>query len=204
MLRNILVVAGLVLATGATGAERMPSGPPVGDSPSHDGSTPLATESTTGRIQVGDSAPAFSFMGTDGGWRAFRQLFSGGAVLLVFGAEEDQLRDLDALRPVFADLGVSPVAVLDMSSGSASRFVRRIHLGCSVVSDPRRAIGDLYGSLDLATRRHAPSYFVVDGRGMIRGYRHGPLPSARQLLMTSARHLGRPLPESAWMMSHQW
>lgn len=203
MVRNVVVLAVLMCACTASAAERGPV-PANSDSPAETGSLRHVAEATAGRLQVGDAAPMFSFIGTDGAWHAFRQRYAGRAVVLVFGAEEQELKDLDAARAVFADLGVSPIAVLDMSSGSASRFVRRVGIECEVVTDVRRAIGELYGSLDSLTRRHAPSYFVLDGSGTIRGYRHGSLPSPSQLVMATARHLGRPLPESAWLLSSHW
>lgn len=203
MVRNVVVLAAVVCACSASAAERGAS-VPLSDSPAGTGSLRQVAEASAGRLQVGDAAPMFSFIGTDGAWHAFRQRWAGRPVVLVFGAEEQELKDLDAARGVFADLGVCPVAVLDMSSGSASRFVRRVGLECEVVTDVRRAIAELYGSLDALTRRHAPSYFVLDGNGTIRGYRHGALPSPSQLVMATARHLGKPLPESAWLLSSHW
>ncbi len=191
----------IVAATGAHAVEHSTPSPPGATSDRPGARSPIA--SSTGRpfFEVGDRAPDFSFIGTDGHWHVLGDLLSHGDVLLVFGAREDALRDLESVRSVFGDLGVQPVAVLDMSAGSAARYSRRLELGIRIVSDAQCAIGDLFGSLDPSTRRHAPGYFVVDSKGRIRAYRRGPLPSARRLLAAAARGLSRPLPESAWLLS---
>jgi alkyl hydroperoxide reductase subunit AhpC len=67
-----------------------------------------------------------------------------------------------------------------------------------VVADPKCAIADLFNSLNPLNHRHAPGFFVIDEQGTIRALQHGPLPSSIEMLMVSARGLGRALPESAW------
>src|SRR5206468_3536625 len=69
-------------------------------------------------LAVGDPAPAFSYLGVDGRWHRSRDLTARGAMLLVFGARESQLLDLEAARSAFGALGVQTVVVLDMRTGS--------------------------------------------------------------------------------------
>ncbi len=198
-----LLFTGLVVfaATGAHAAERAaaPSSPAESRSGSDRGW--LGGDSSPQQIQIGDSAPGFSYIGIDGQWHGFRQLFARGPVLLVFGARDEDLKALDRIRPVLEDLGVHPVAVLDMGSGSASRLARRLELKCDVIADARCVIGGLYGSLNPETQRHGASYFVLDENGKVRGAARGALPSARKLVAISARSLGRALPESAQALS---
>ena len=195
--------AGLVVfaASGAQAAERNATHASPTESRGTSSRGWGTSESESARFQVGDPAPGFSYIGIDGQWHGFRQLFARGPVLLVFGSRDEDLRALDRTRQVLADLGVHPVAVLDMRSGSAARLVRRLDFHCDVIVDAQCVIGGLYGSLDPATQRHGASYFVLDETGKIRGAWRGALPAARKLVALSARSLGRPLPESAQAMS---
>lgn len=198
-----LLITGFVVfaASGAHAAERTGSQSSPAESHGVSDRGWHGGDSSPQRLQVGDTAPGFSYIGTDGQWHGFRQLFARGPVLLVFGARDEDLKGLDRMRPVLEDLGVHPVAVLDMRSGSAARLARRLELQCEVIADARCVIGGLYGSLDPDTQRHGASYFVLDETGKVRGAARGPLPSARKLVAISARSLGRPLPESAQELS---
>jgi peroxiredoxin len=203
--RTLVISALMALAaTGAHAVER--AGPSSTEHPPDRPGARSPIASTTARpyFDVGDRAPEFSFLGTDGRWHALHELLLQGDVMLVFGAREEALREIESMRSIFTDLGVQPVAVLDMSAGSASRYSKRLEIGIPIVSDSQCAIGDLFGSLDPSTRRHAPGYFVVDGKGLIRAYKRGPLPPARRLLAAAARGLSRPLPESAWLLSRAY
>ena len=202
MLGRILF-AGLVVcaASGAQAAERTAAHASPTDSRGSSDRGWRASESSPLRLQVGDPAPGFSYIGLDGRWHGFRQLFARGPVLLVFGARDENLRALDRTRQVLADLGVHAVAVLDMRSGSAARLVKRLEFQGEVIVDSQCVIGGLYGSLDPATQRHGPSYFVLDETGRIRGVGRGALPAARKLVAISAKSLGRALPESAQALS---
>jgi peroxiredoxin len=162
---------------------------------------PIASTQLRGFVEIGDLAPEFSYLGTDGDWHKLREILSDGDILLIFGATESVLKDLTAAKSVFEELGVQPVVVLDMSSGSAARYVRRLDLDLEVVSDARCAIGDLYGSLDRSTGRHAPGYFLLDPKRTVRAMHRGVIPPARQLVAAAARGLARPMPASAWMLS---
>ena len=81
--------------------------------------------------------------------------------------------------------------VIDMRSSSTASYARRLRLTGPIVADPRRAIASLYNSLDRNTLRHAPSFFVVDEKGVICSIGHGTLPSPSTLLVESERSLGR-------------
>ena len=198
-----ILFTGLVVfaASGAHAAERTAAQPSPTDSRGATDRGWRGSDSAPQRLQVGDTAPGFSYIGIDGQWHGFRQLFARGPVLLVFGARDEELKALDRTRPVFDDLGVHAVAVLDMRSGSAARLARRLELQCEVISDAKCVIGGLYGSLNPDTQRHGASYFVLDETGKIRGAGRGTLPAARKLVAISARSLGRPLPESAQALS---
>ena len=49
----------------------------------------------------------------DGRWYKFSELCARGPVLLLFGAGESDLKSLENVLPLFADLGVTPAAVVD-------------------------------------------------------------------------------------------
>lgn len=194
---------GLVVfaASGAHAAERTAAHPAPIEARNASDRGWQGGDSAPQRLQVGDSAPGFSYIGIDGQWHGFRQLFARGPVLLVFGARDEDLKALDRTRPVLEDLGVNAVAVLDMRSGSAARLARRLELQCEVISDAQCVIGGLYGSLNPDTQRHGASFFVLDETGMIRGAGRGALPAARKLVAISAKSLGRAVPESAQALS---
>jgi len=204
MLGRILF-AGLVVfaASGAQAAERIAARAPSTDSRGTSDHGWGTGEGAPVRLQVGDPAPGFSYIGLDGRWHGFRQLFAHGPVLLVFGARDEDLRALDRTRQVLVDLGVHAVAVLDMRSGSATRLVKRLEFQCDVIVDSQCVIGGLYGSLDPDTQRHGPSYFVLDETGRVRGVGRGTLPAPRKLVAISAKSLGRALPESAQALSRR-
>jgi peroxiredoxin len=156
-----------------------------------------AADTPIAPLVVGDDAPSFSFMSSDGKWHEFKELSSHGSLLLVFGASAEDLKALEQTRALFLDLGVTPVAALDRRPASAGKFARRVGLSCPIISDPQCAIGWLYGSLDPLSHRHAPAFFVLDEKRTIRALGHGELPTAMKMLWVTARGLGRPLPESA-------
>jgi peroxiredoxin len=150
------------------------------------------------RLEVGDRAPAFSYLAPDGHWHRFSDIASG-PLLLVFGATDQELEEIADARSVFHDLGVTPVAVVDLRIGSAGALARRLNLPTSLITDPKRAIAALYNSLDPQSLAHSPSFFVLDEKRTIRALDHGPLPSAMEMLTVSAHSLGRALPRSAWL-----
>ena len=194
MLRN-LVVAGLpsLLATTALAATPSPMTPSPPPQEVH-ALRPIATEGRMAELRVGDRAPSFSYMCLDGRWCRFEDLASSRCLLIVFGAGEADLRELERLGPAFDQLGVTPVAVLERATRSLVGMRRRLGLQETLLADPMHAIAGLYNSLDPASGLSSASYFVLDEHRTIRAMRYGPLPSAEILLLSSARCLGRPLP----------
>lgn len=193
-----LVVAALLAATGAQAADL---GRTWEDPPRIGVETSLrftADEPPPTRLLVGDEAPSFSYLDTEGAWQRSLDLTENHPVLLVFGASEEWLADLGNTRGMFEDLGVVPVIVTDRRAGSARSMATRMGLSAPIVTDPRLAIGDLFNTLNPLTHRHSPSFFVIDERRTIRALQRGPLPNSFQVLLASARGLGLALPESAW------
>lgn len=158
----------------------------------------VSAEPSATRLLVGDDAPTFSYLGVDGQWHRSADLCANRAILLVFGARDENLAEIERSRSLFDDLGVTPVVVLDRRCGAASSAAKRLGLTSHVVADPKCAIADLFNSIDPLNHHAAPSFFVIDGNGTIRTIGHGQLPTSLQMLIFSARGLGLPLPESAW------
>lgn len=196
MLRN-LVVAGLssLFATAALAANPSPMNFPSQPAPARS-IQPRAVEPSSATLNVGDSAPRFSYMGNDGDWHRLEELVASGPLLLVFGAGDDDLTALDALSPAFREMGVTPVAVLRQPTRGTRALAKRLDLESQLLADPMCAIAGLYNSLDPKSCGPASSYFIVDERGRIRALRYGPLPPPEILLASAARALGRPLPDS--------
>jgi peroxiredoxin len=156
----------------------------------------VAAEPAATHLLVGDHTPSFSYLGTDGRWHDFADL-SGGPLLMLFGASDSSLRAIVELTPALGEIGVTPVAVLAMRTGSAERLSRKLDWSFPVITDPKRAIARLFNSLDSKSLGSAPSFFVIDERRTIRALAHGPLPSAAQLVTRSAQSLGLAVPTSA-------
>ncbi len=196
MLRRVLI-AGLLLlpATRVLAAEGLTSSAVV-ERDTEPGNGWRSDGEPNGRVVIGDPAPAFSYLGADGAWHEFRQLMAQGPVLLVFGARDAQLADLDRALPALAGIGVWPVAAFDMRVGSVARLTRRLHLKCGVIADPQCVIGGLYSSIDPVTQRNSISWFVIDAEGRIRAGGRGELPGARELVKLAARGLGRAEPDA--------
>jgi peroxiredoxin len=150
------------------------------------------------RLIVGDRAPRFSYLDIGGQWKQFSDLSTGSALLLIFGASESDLVAIEEKRQVFQELGVTPVAVVDGRSTSMRALQRRQAFTGPIITDPKRAIGGLFNSLDPRSLTHAPSFFVLDEKRRIRALGHGALPSPIRMLSLSASSLGRALPKSAW------
>ena len=197
-MRTVTWMAGLfLLMAGAAQAEDRPL-----SSTPFSGQTPPArnwimVEPPTTRLVVGDQAPEFSYLGVDGMWHRAADLLGQGRVVLIIGADEAELRAQDGARDAFLDLGIVPAFLLDMRPGSVASLQRRLGLKSALVSDPQRAIAELYNSVDPVTARHAPAFFVVDGAHTIRALCHGAILPPDRLLALSARSLGLPVPQAA-------
>lgn len=198
-MRNVTWMAGLVLliAGAAQAEDRLMSSTPFSGVTSPPARNWITVEPPTTRLVVGDQAPEFSYLGVDGMWHRASDLLAQGSVVLIFGADEAELRALDDARDAFLDLGVVPAFLLDMRPGSVASLQRRLGLRSPLVSDPQRAIAELYNSVDPLTSRHAPAFFVLDEAHTIRALCHGALLPPDRLLALSAQTLGRPLPQAA-------
>ena len=163
----------------------------------------ISTEPDAATLQVGGSAPMFSFIGADGRWHRSDELLSRGPVLMMFAADEEDLAAIQKLLSVFDELGVRPVAVLGMSTRSTSALTRKLGLTIPLVSDPMSAIAGLYHCVEPATGSHVPSYFVIDAKRTLRSMYYGPLPPPQLLVASAARSLGRPLPPSMFTTSDE-
>ena len=194
MLRQ-LMVAGLpvLFATTALAATPSPmnSIPPV-DTPRT--LRPILSEAPTRWLDVGDRAPMFSYLASDGRWHRSEDLLGNGPILMIFGADAAALQGLEKMKPAFAELGVRPVVVLDVATRTAHGMAERLGVTVAMVSDPMCAIAGLYNSLDPRSGRHSTSYFVVDEKRTIRAMFYGDLPGTPLLVGSCARALGRPLP----------
>jgi len=164
---------------------------------------PLSIEPDAATLQVSAPAPMFSYIGADGAWHRAEDLLSRGPVLLVFAAEDDDLRAVQKRAAAFEELGVRPVAVMDLPTRGTAALTRRLGLTTTLVSDPMSAIAGLYRTIDRTTGTHAPAYFVIDTRRTVRAMYYGPLPPAELLIATAARSLGRPLPASVFTTSDE-
>jgi peroxiredoxin len=151
-----------------------------------------AVEPAPMQIQNGDPAPDFSYQSPEGRWRHLHDLLVQGNVLVVFGAPEATLRTLERERDELLNLGVVPVAVLDVKPGSAWSAARKMDLRYTVLADPRRVIGAQFNVVD-GNSRTLPAWFVVDRKGTVRGSWRGELPQSGYTSI-AARSLSLPLP----------
>ena len=157
---------------------------------------PLSVEPGAATLQVASQAPMFSYIGAEGRWHRSDELLSHGPIIILFAPEDRDLAAVEHLAAAFAELGVRPIAVMDMPTRGTSAVSRRLKLTTTLVSDPMSAIANLYHSVDVRTGRHAAAYFVVDSHRVLRAMHFGPLPPAELMLASAARCLGRPLPEA--------
>src|SRR4051794_13892693 len=93
--RSLVVVFAMLVTTGALAAERMPDPPVTSGNDVLSSSGWWGAGDTAPGLVIGDPAPEFSYLATDGRWHSWRELVDGGPTLLVFGARDPQLRELD-------------------------------------------------------------------------------------------------------------
>ncbi|TMQ68512.1 MAG: redoxin domain-containing protein [Candidatus Eisenbacteria bacterium] len=199
LLPVVLMLAHTMLSVGfgADGATLRPASRPQAPS-SPQG---LGPEPPLAVVSAGEPAPNFSYQGTDGHWRGLRDLTDKGAVLLAFAPREHNLIRLQREREALLDLGVIPVALVELRPGSARSLVRRLGLTYTVLSDPRCVIASQFNVVDPITQSAVPSWFIVDRRGRVRALRRGSLPVSGYPTV-AARALGLPLP-GATLPSHR-
>ena|ERR1043165_6214640 len=188
-----------LFATAAWAVNPSPMNSPSVESAHH--ALPLeAIEPEAAELQLGAPAPMFSFQGSDG-WHRSEELVAHGAMLLVFGASDTDLKGLERLRVAFDEVGIVPIAVMNLPTRRAASTAKRLGLTRALVCDPMSAIASLYHSRETASGRHVPAYFVIDTKRTLRSMYYGPLPSPELMLASAARGLGRPLPPSAFTSS---
>ena len=124
----------------------------------------------------GELAPDFTYQSHDYLWQNLHNILEHGAIVLVFGAEDEQLLALERERESMQAGGVTPVVVVDRRDLDAWSLVRRLSLGYSLLADPRSSIGEQYGVLDTSSHRSQPAWFVIDQVGHVRASGLGTLP----------------------------
>ena len=162
---------------------------------------PLPPEPDAATLQVAAPAPMFSYLGGDGRWHRSDELLARGPIMVLFAAGENDLVAAQRLAPAFDELGVRPVAVLNLPTRGTAALTRKLGISLTLVSDPMSAIAGLYHSVQPSTGQHAPAYFVIDARRRLRAMYYGPLPPPELLVASAARSLGRPLPMSVFTSS---
>ena len=158
-------------------------------------------EPPTAIVRKGDPAPNFSYQSPDGRWRHLRDLVDKGSVLLVFAGREHHLVRLERERERLLDLGVLPVAILDVKQGAARSQVRRMDLTYTVLADPRNIIASQFNVVDPITQGAIPSWFVIDRRRKVRALGRGSLP-VQDYPALAARALALAMPGSALPSAH--
>lgn len=146
-------------------------------------------------VILGDTAPDFSYQGTDGRWLHLHDLVQQGSALLVFGANDVVLRAIEHDRDRLMDLGVIPVAVLDVRGGAARGLVQRLSLRYLVIADARGVIAGQFNAVDQPSGRQVPSLFVLDRARRVREVARGNIP-VRGFVSLAANALGMPEPET--------
>ena len=126
---------------------------------------------------IGSAAPDFTYESHDMLWQNLHDMLEQGSVLLVFGADEEQLRLIEHDREALLHQGVVPVVVQDRRDHDVWATVRRLELNYSLLADPHCVLSEQYGVLDSSPRHVQPAWFVVDRSGLVRGSGTGSLPS---------------------------
>jgi alkyl hydroperoxide reductase subunit AhpC len=194
---------GFLLATAVATTISVQGGDNVGNEPAPTVEPPAAQslrlkppEPPSADIDVGDAAPNFSFQTEDNRWRRLRELLLQNPVVIVFGADDAELRALDRQRDALLKLGVLPVAVLDVRNGSAWSAAHRLALRYPVIPDPRRVIAGQFNTLDPDDQSTLPAWFVIDRRGLVRAVRRGAI-SVERFPRLVAGALGLPAPDAS-------
>jgi peroxiredoxin Q/BCP len=127
--------------------------------------------------QVGDLAPDFELVGTEGPFRL--SAYRGSPVVLLFYPGDGlplcarQFRSYRDRRDELAELDAVLVGISHQDVASHARFIDRHALTVPLLADPDRRVAQLYG-VAAAPRRTRRASFVVDGPGIVRHRRvHG-------------------------------
>jgi peroxiredoxin len=144
-----------------------------------------------GMPAVGAPAPDFTYQSHDMLWQNLHDMLEQGSVLLVFGANDEQLRQIEHEREALLRQGVVPVVVQDRRDHDVWATVRRLNLNYSLLADPHCVLSEQYGVLDRTSRQEQSAWFVVDRSGHVRGSGTGSLPSQDWTGLTAGL-LGQP------------
>src|SRR5205814_4045196 len=155
--------------------------------------SPGQTEPPPTPVDLGDTAPDFSYQASDGHWQHLHDLLLEGPTLLVFGANDVVLRAIEHDRDRLLALGVIPVAVLDTRGSVARTMVEKLKLTYIVLADSRGVIAGQFNAIDTRSGRQLPSLFVLDRGRRVRGLIRTTLP-ARGYVGPAAHALGLPEP----------
>lgn len=200
MFLAILMVAGLVAAAtpAAAAKSNAPAEPVAFTNHVAVESTPVAAPVVASAPDVesislrpGKKAPDFQYQSYDAMWQHLHNVFQHGDVLLVFGADEADLRAIERQREGFVDAGIVPMIVLEKSDREVWSLVRRIGLTYSLLADPKGAIGLQYGVYDKDASRSRKAWFAIDVKGRVRQVGTEVPPQAWPVQVASA--LGRPV-----------
>jgi peroxiredoxin len=129
---------------------------------------PISVSAEYAVLEVGSSAPDFSFESPTGGSRRLHELRAQGAVLVVIGAGDQRLIRLESERPRLLAMGVVPVVVLDYKASHCRDIARRLGLQGVVAPDPQRVIAAQFNALERSTHASVPAWFVINREGRVR------------------------------------
>ena len=131
-------------------------------------------------LKVGDSAPDFTLLSSNGSDLSLRTLLAKGRVALVFVRSADwcpfcrrQLQDLQKDLPDIAATGVQLVALSYDSPATNAAAATKLGLTYPLVSDPGSKVIDAYGIRNVEAKGRTegiphPVVFIVDQQGTIR------------------------------------
>ncbi|MBI5169425.1 MAG: TlpA family protein disulfide reductase [Candidatus Eisenbacteria bacterium] len=152
---------------------------------------PLGTSGEYAWIEVGSSAPDFSYEALEGGSNRLHDLRAQGPVLIVIGATNEQLASLQREREELLGMGVVPVAVVDARARAVRRQIGKLGLTYPVIADTRRLIAAQFNALEPHSRAAMPAWFVVDRQGRVRDLNRFEWP-ARDWSAIASSALGLP------------
>jgi peroxiredoxin len=140
---------------------------------------------------VGDHAPDFQYQSYDAMWQHLHNILEQGDMLLVFGASDMDLRNLERERETLLKTGVIPFVVIEHRDHDVWASVRKLGLTYSLLADPKGAIGKAYGVYDTTTAHSRSAWFVIDTKGRVR--QTGTDAPSSSWTAVSANALGRAL-----------
>jgi peroxiredoxin len=190
----VLVLIAAVAQRPGDGTTTAPSNPGTASAPQP--LTPSATEPLPSPVGVGDMVPSVSFQPLDGASTTLRAVAAQGPILLLVAPDRQALDALQRERDRLVEFGVVPIAFLNLRAGEVRALRKQLGLTFVTVPDSRRVVAGQLNCVDLERQRVAPSWFVVDRNGRVRGLRRNQMPEGgwRSIAATA---LGRPSREIA-------